>query len=116
MAREVKCIVLMAKFPELCSFLGGNTCDTTASIHDPIKWYYSAHCSATSVMVLNEGKSLAGFLKGPEAALNNEGSRIAFLYTHLMSQDIDDGDNEGLFPKGWYSCVSILPNSSIFLH
>lgn len=32
-------------------------------------------------MVLNEGKSLAGFLKGPEAALNNEGSRTAFLYT-----------------------------------
>lgn len=67
-------------------------------------------------MMLNEGKSLAGIFKGPETALNNEGSRIAFLYAHLMSQDIDDGDNERLFPKDWYSFVSFLPNSSSFLH
>lgn len=72
-------------------------------------------------MMLSEGKSLAGFFKGPKIALNeffwkNEGSRIAFLSTDLMSQDIDDGDNEGVFPKDWYSCVSFLPDSSIFLH
>lgn len=79
MAREIKLTEPMAKFPELCNFLGGITPDTTASIHKQIsrQWYSITYCSTTSVMMFIEGKSLAGFLKGLKADLNSEGSRIA---------------------------------------
>lgn len=79
MAREVKLTAHMAKFPELCNFLGGITCATTASIHKQInrQWYSFTYCSATSVMMFNEGKSLAGLLKGLKPVLKSEGSRIA---------------------------------------
>jgi len=41
------------------------------------QWYSFTYCSATSVMMFNEGRSLAGFLKGLEPVLKSEESRIA---------------------------------------
>lgn len=40
-----------------------------------------------------KAKAWHDFFKGPETALNNKASRIAFLYTDLRLQDINDRDN-----------------------